>query len=60
MESLSDLLNTHQVRPTEVKTPRQGQDHHHSLDQAPTRNKPAEAVCTGEDKVEAGVNTASL
>ncbi|KAL4982692.1 hypothetical protein BDW68DRAFT_50587 [Aspergillus falconensis] len=33
MESLSDLLDTHQARPTEVKTPRQGQDHHHSLDQ---------------------------
>jgi hypothetical protein len=31
-EDLSDLLHTHQVRPTEVKTPNQGQDHHHSLD----------------------------
>ncbi|KAJ5275104.1 Nucleic acid-binding OB-fold [Penicillium chrysogenum] len=31
-EDLSDLLDTHQDRPTEVKTSRPGQDHHHSLD----------------------------
>ena len=30
---LSDLLDTHQVGPTEVKTSQPGQDHHHSLDQ---------------------------
>ncbi|KAL4750669.1 hypothetical protein BDW72DRAFT_175600, partial [Aspergillus terricola var. indicus] len=58
-ESLSDLLDTHQVRPTEVKTPRQGQDHHHSLDQRQLGTSPPKRFVP-EDKVETGVNTASL
>ena len=36
---LSDLLNTHQVQPTEVKTSRQGKDHHHSLDSKLTKSR---------------------
>ncbi|KAB8261293.1 hypothetical protein BDV32DRAFT_121573 [Aspergillus pseudonomiae] len=56
---LSDLLNTHQVRPTEVKTSRQGKDHHHSLDGRHS-NKLTEASRSQTPAVEAGVNTASL
>ncbi|KAL4918333.1 hypothetical protein BDW62DRAFT_200959 [Aspergillus aurantiobrunneus] len=43
-ESLSDLLDTHRVRPTEVKTPGQGQDHHHSLDQRNLGTSPPKQV----------------
>ena len=35
-QNLSDLLDAHQDRPTEVKTSRQGKDHHHFLDQSKT------------------------
>ena len=36
IKHLSDLLDAHQARPTEVKTSQQGKDHHHSLDQRKT------------------------
>lgn len=37
-QGLSDLLDTHQVQPTEVKTPKQGKDHHHSLEKTARRS----------------------
>lgn len=56
---LSDLLNTHQIWPTEVKTSRQGKDHHHSLDKRHS-NKLTEASRSQIPAIEAEVNTASL
>jgi hypothetical protein len=52
-QGLSDLLDTHQVQPTEVKTPKQGKDHHHSLEDVPTCV--SRKTQQGKEHFEAGV-----
>lgn len=56
-QGLSDLLDTHQVQPTEVKTPKQGKDHHHSLEKsASSLYIPEDSTRKFNTTLEAGVN----